>query len=241
MKKSSFWNILIYFIVYSVLGFLIETIYAIFTKGMLESRQSFLYGPFCIVYGIAAVILIVFLSKYKNKIIRLFAFGTILGCIVEYYSSLIGELLLHVKWWDYSNDFFNINGRTCLFYAICWGFLTIALINYINPVLDKIINKIYEKLSIVLIKFTVVIITLFMTIDGLVTCYAIDNFLLRVANEYNITINGIENKEYNNIFSNEKMMMTYPNMIVVSDKNENLYLESILKDVKNYYYKFSSM
>lgn len=78
MKKNIIWKILIYFIIYSVLGFFIETIYAIFTKGMLESRKSFLYGPFCIVYGIAAIILIFALKKYKNSNLKLFFFGMIL-------------------------------------------------------------------------------------------------------------------------------------------------------------------
>ena len=118
MKRKFIWKILIYFIIYSIAGFFIETIYAIFTKGMLESRQSFLYGPFCIVYGIAAIALVLTLSKYKNNNIKLFFYGMLIGCTVEYLASYIGEVVLHVKWWDYSNDFLNINGRTCLYYAI---------------------------------------------------------------------------------------------------------------------------
>ncbi len=239
MKKNNIWRILIYFIVYSVAGFFIETIYAIFTKGTIESRQSFLYGPFCIVYGVAAICLIFTLSKYKNKNLKLFFYGLFVGCLVEYFSSYIGEVVLHVKWWDYSNDFLNINGRTCLYYAVLWGILTIALINYINPEVDKIIDKIYKKISSFLIKLAVGIITLFMTVDGLITCYAIDNFLVRISSEYNININGIDsNKTFGKAFSNEKMMMTYPNIIVVNDKEENIYLETLLSDIKNYYYKF---
>ncbi len=166
------------------------------------------------------------------------------GCIVEYFSSYIGEIILHVKWWDYSNDFLNIHGRTCLYYAVCWGILTIGLINYINPIVDNILERVLEKISSYLIKSLVTIITLFMTFDGLITCYALDNFLVRVASEYNININGVEEKTFDNInlakqFSNEKMMMTYPNIIVVNDKQENIYLESLLKNVKNYYYKFN--
>ena len=166
------------------------------------------------------------------------------GCIVEYFSSYIGEIILHVKWWDYSNDFLNINGRTCLYYAVWWGILTIVLINYINPTIDKILESIWKNVSNIFVKSIVTFVTLFMTFDGIITCYAIDNFLVRVSSEYNITINGIEEKEFDNLnlaksFSNEKMMMTYPNIIVVNDKNKNIYLESLLKDVKNYYYKFN--
>ncbi len=241
MKRKFIWKLLIYFIIYSVAGFLLETIYAIFTKGMIESRQSFLYGPFCIVYGIAAISLILTLSKYKNNTVKLFFYGMVVGCTVEYLSSYIGEAFLHVKWWDYSNDFLNINGRTCLYYAVMWGVLTIPLIKYVNPFLDKCIDNVIQKVSHVFLKFCIALVSLFMVFDGILTCYALDSFLVRVADEYNIKITGIDiadETDIGNHFSNEKMMMTYPNMIVVNERNEDVYLETILTDVKNYYYKF---
>lgn len=242
MKKNFIWKILIYFIIYSIIGFLMETIYGAFTKGLLESRKSFLYGPFCIVYGIAAIVLIFSLKKYKNHNIKLFFYGMILGSLIEYFSSYIGELILHVKWWDYSNDFLNLHGRTCLYYAVMWGILSIILINYVNPFLDKCIENIAKKVSQYFLKFTITTITLFMILDGALTCFALDNFLVRVANECNVNINGIEKREIDNligdVFSNEQMMMTYPNIIIVNEKEENIHLGSVLNDIKNYYYKF---
>ena len=189
MKKNIIWKFLIYFIIYSIIGFILETVYGIFTKGMLESRQSFLYGPFCIVYGIAAIVMIITLTKYKDNTKKLFFYGIFVGCLVEYLSSYIGEIMFHVKWWDYSNDFLNINGRTCLYYAILWGILSIVLIRYFNPRLDKAIDFVIERVSNFLLKLAISSITLFMAIDGLITCYALDVFLVRVANEYDININ----------------------------------------------------
>lgn len=244
MKKNIIWKILIYFIIYSIIGFFLETVFAIITKGTLESRQSFLYGPFCIVYGIGAICLIFTLNKYKDNNLKLFLYGMIVGCTVEYFTSYIGEQIMHIKWWDYSNDFLNIHGRTCLFYAICWGILTIPLIKYINPYFDKIIDKVFEKISISLLKTIVASITLFMAIDGLISCYALDNFLARVASENDIKIVGIEDGAQSSsiatkLFSDEKIMMTYPNMLVVNDKDEIIHLEAVLSDIKNYYYKFN--
>lgn len=243
MKKNIIWKVLIYFIIYSIGGFFIETIFAIITKGTIESRQSFLYGPFCIVYGIGAISLIFTLNKYKDNTIKLFLYGMFVGALVEYFTSYIGEQMMHIKWWDYSTAFLNIHGRTCLFYAICWGMLTIPLIKYINPALDIAAEKVFSKISLNTLKTAISIITLFMVIDGLISCYALDNFLARVAEENNIRIVGIEEGEKSSkiaakLFSNEKMMMTYPNMLVVNDKNEIVHLEKLLSNVKNYYYKF---
>ena len=40
------WKMFAYFILYSFLGYIIETIFGIITTGLWQCRQSFLYGPF---------------------------------------------------------------------------------------------------------------------------------------------------------------------------------------------------
>ena len=62
------WRIIIYFIIYSILGYVIETIFGLITKGVLESRKNFLYGPFCCIYGIGALVVILGLQKFKKNI-----------------------------------------------------------------------------------------------------------------------------------------------------------------------------
>ena len=62
MKRNEFSRICAYFIIYSILGFIIETIYALIVYKVIESRQSFLYGPFCSIYGIGALIMILALN-----------------------------------------------------------------------------------------------------------------------------------------------------------------------------------
>ena len=136
----SIWRILAYFIIYSVAGYVIETVYGMVTKGVWESRQSFLYGPFCGIYGLGAVVMIVCLHKIPKKFNALFLGGFIVGSIVEYIVSFVGEMLLGLKWWDYSNMPLNINGRICVYYSIFWGFLGIYLIASLNPKIDKIID-----------------------------------------------------------------------------------------------------
>ena len=63
----SLWEILAYFIIYSIAGYFIETSFALIRYGVLESRQSFLYGPFCSIYGLGAVIMIIFLQYFKRN------------------------------------------------------------------------------------------------------------------------------------------------------------------------------
>ena len=57
---------------------------------------------------------------------------------------------------------------------------------------------------------------------------------------YGIDETKHDENDFVKMFSNEKMMMTYPNMLVVNDKDEIVHLEKLLSNVKNYYYKFEN-
>jgi uncharacterized membrane protein len=95
----NFWNISLFFIIYSFAGYLLETTFGIFTKGVLESRQSFLFGPFCPIYAFGALFIVFMLSKYKSNPFLIFSFGLI-GCsIIEFITSFIMEEIFNSKWY----------------------------------------------------------------------------------------------------------------------------------------------
>ena len=105
-EKTSIWSVFAYFIIYSFLGFIIETIFALLNYGVFESRQSFLYGPFCSIYGVGAVVIILSLRyKFFKNNYTLFAGGFIVGSIVEYTVSFFGEMLLNVNGGTIQIDF----------------------------------------------------------------------------------------------------------------------------------------
>ena len=257
-KKKLFgytiWRILAYFIIYSVLGYIIETIFGIITKGTWESRQSFLYGPFCGIYGLGAVIMILSLQYFNQNNNRLFWGGFLVGSIIEYVVSWIGEILLNVKWWDYSNMPLNLNGRICVFFSIFWGLLAIYLMSYINPRVDRLINWIKSKISINKLKVITLGVTIFLFIDCVLTGYALKFFIIRKVHDNNIQIVNKDQLDiaYNEIYSNEKlvdfiekfwndrkMIRTFPNL-KIKDKDGNLiYFADYVGDIQPYYYKFN--
>ena len=77
-------------------GFTITTLLAYF---IIYS----IIGPFCSIYGLGAVIMILALQKFKKNNYTLFFGGFLVGSIIEYVVSLIGEAIFHVVWWDYSD------------------------------------------------------------------------------------------------------------------------------------------
>ena len=253
INQVTIWRILAYFAIYSFLGFVIETTYGLLTKGQLESRQSFLYGPFCGIYGVGAVIMIVVLHRIdRTKKWKLFLGGFIVGSITEYVVSLVGELLFNVKWWDYSNMFLSIGGRICLYFSIFWGILAIYLIGHLNPKIDRLLDKIKEKIAPKVLKGVILFITIFLFLDCCITAFALKAFHVRMVVENDIDVPNKESvvEQYHQLYDNEgmsnfihrffgdkKMIRTFPNL-KVEDKNGNMiYFDSLLPDIQAYYFK----
>lgn len=238
----------------SFLGFVIETIFALVNYGVFESRQSFLYGPFCSIYGLGAVIIILVLRyKFFKNNYTLFVGGFIVGSIVEYFVSLFGELLLNVKWWDYSDRFLNINGRICFLYSIFWGILGVYLLKSVNPRIDRFIDWILKRINIVFCKIATGALIIFLFVDCLLSAYAINVFLVRVSVEnklpieHKIEIENLYHEIYDNdkksefiykYFSNEKMILTYPNLTITLEDGTLKRVAEYYPDIKNCYYRF---
>ena len=250
----SIWRLIAYFIIYSVLGFVIETAFGAVTKGVIESRKSFLYGPFCAIYGLGAVVMILCLQPFKKNNNTLFWGGFVAGSVIEYLVSLIGELIFHVIWWDYSDMPLNINGRVCVYFSIFWGLLGIYLVSYINPKIDKLINFIKRKISDKALIIIEMITAVFLIVDCLLTAYALKAFYIRMVKLHNINIGNVEmiDKEYDKMYGNkkksdfiykywgdEKMIKTLPNLKLQDNDGKIVYFDSLLPDIQTYYYKFS--
>lgn len=241
-------TLLAYFIIYSIIGFIIETIFGILTKGVLESLKSFIIGPFCSIYGLGAVIMILALQKFKKNNYTLFFGGFLVGSIIEYVVSLIGEAIFHVVWWDYSDMAFNINGRICVAFSMFWGILAIYLITHFNPKVDKFL----EKFSYKQLKKAVIIIMIFLMIDMVITGIGLKVFFVRLVSENKVQLN-IEEKyidkyieQYKNmpmkslvdkIFSNKEMLKTFPNLKITNKDGNVVLIRDILSDINPYYLK----
>ncbi len=139
--KDKVFEYITYFFVYSFLGWLIETIYAIFVHGHFVKR-GFLFGPLCPIYGFGAVILIMATKKLYKKPFLKFLIATVAFTLFEYIVSFLLEMLFGLRWWDYSNDFLNIQGRVSLPYSIFWGVIGLILLEKLHPYIQEKIQKI---------------------------------------------------------------------------------------------------
>lgn len=130
------------FFFYSASGWLLESLYCSIGEKKLINR-GFLTGPMCPIYGVSAIVLTVLIyNPFKDNPLLVFLLGIIFCDIVEFITSLIMEKLFAARWWDYTYEFMNINGRICLKHSLYWGVISVVFVRVIHPAVDKLYNKI---------------------------------------------------------------------------------------------------
>ncbi len=126
------YHIILFFFIYSFLGWLWETIYCSIEEKKFQYR-GFLVGPYCPIYGVGVLILLFFLIPLKDNIPVLFAVAFLVMSAIEYTVSYILEKLFHTRWWDYSKERFNIDGRVALRPSLFWATMSVLVVYVIQP------------------------------------------------------------------------------------------------------------
>lgn len=103
-------------------------------------------------------------KKIKNTFI-IFCIITVIATILEYLASFLLESAFKLRWWDYTGYLLNINGRVCLVFSVFFGIAGIVFIKKIYPVMQKMVNKIREKISTRTIWKFLIVLIIIMTLD----------------------------------------------------------------------------
>lgn len=167
---NQFLELLKYFIIYSMLGWVMESVFRSICERKLINT-GFLKGPFCPIYGIGAMIMIVFLKQFQYNIVLLFFMSFVVLTIWEYVVGVFLEKVFNTKYWDYSNHKINFQGRICLTNSIYWGILGIVFICYIHPFIS-------EKLLLVpeyIVNILTIIITTILIVDIIISVLKLKN------------------------------------------------------------------
>lgn len=138
------YHVFAYFFIYAFLGWIAEVVFAALKTGKFVNR-GFLNGPVCPIYGAGMALCVLLLNPLKDKWWLLFLAGGALATALEFITGFFLEKIFKAKWWDYSNEPFNIKGYVCLRFSLLWG-LGILLIFYtLVPLTDAIIGLVPFK------------------------------------------------------------------------------------------------
>ena len=134
----SFYQLLWLYMIYSFIGWCGEVVVAAVKRHRFVNRGA-VSGPFCPIYGLGAVVVAVFFPELKGNPLFLFLGGMVVNTFVEYVTGRIMEMSLHKKWWDYSDQKFNLGGYVCLKTSVLWGICTVLMIYVLNPVFTGLV------------------------------------------------------------------------------------------------------
>lgn len=145
-----FFFLFLIFFFYSVLGYLIEVLSCTLLCNKLTLSRGYLIGPYIPIFGFGAVCMVSFLDKYKDDILTLFILSVVVCLLLEYLTSLLLEKIFKLRWWDYSDKRFNINGRICLENGIRFGLGGVIITKYFNPLLVGFL-KLFSTHTIIIV------------------------------------------------------------------------------------------
>lgn len=118
------------FLVYSFLGWVLETVAAAVKQKKFVNR-GVINGPFCVIYGAAAVLMSIGLHEVRG--IWLFLGSLIYATVLEWAAGHLIEKYYHERWWDYSCRRWNLDGYICLSMSLLWGVLGVAALKWTSP------------------------------------------------------------------------------------------------------------
>lgn len=158
----------LWFVIYSVIGWMYESIYCSIENKKLMNR-GFFNGPYCPIYGSGAILNLLFLNRSMHPVLIFLSAALITG-MLEYLTSYVMELLFDARWWDYSDKRFNLNGRVFLLGIIAFGCFSLLLIEYLHPLVSRYTAMFSDDvLSIIsLIAFTLILIDAVFTLTKLI-------------------------------------------------------------------------
>ena len=148
-QNYSIRNYILLFFTAAFIGYSWEVFLHIVRDGHFVNRGT-MFGPWLPIYGVGAVLILIVLKPFRKKTGLFIIASTILAGIVEYSTAWFLETFVHMKWWDYTGYFMNIQGRVCLEGLIVFALGGATITYFLAPLLNSLFNKIKAKTVIII-------------------------------------------------------------------------------------------
>jgi uncharacterized membrane protein len=206
-EGRSFYKLFLIFIIFSLLGTAAEGLYWIIRYGHFAMRSGLVYGPFCIIYGFAAVLLLLLLYRFKDRgVWFLFVASYVVAVLFELFCSLFQQWAFGFTSWDYSTSRFSILGRANLLYAVPWGLFGV----FFMKVLYKKISNMIEDIPVKAGTAIVWILLIFMIFDCTVSTAATIRFSQR---QNHVPATNIVQQELDRHFPDSRLEKVYSRIL----------------------------
>ena len=210
-EPIGFFELFWVFVVCSVLGLVLETVFHLVFLGVSQDRAGLLFGPFSPIYGFGAVLMTIALDRFRGSPAPvLFLAGAVIGGAFEFFVSWIMETLFGIHAWDYSGTFLSIDGRTNFVFMMMWGALGLAWIKLLLPQLLKVLSAVPLRWR----RGVTAVCAALMLLDGVMTVQSIDCWYQRATGKAPDTL--IE-QFYARHFDDERMQARFQSMTMSAE------------------------
>ncbi|MBM6737397.1 putative ABC transporter permease [Faecalicatena fissicatena] len=144
------YRLLLYFFLYSFLGWCTEVAYATVKERRFVNR-GFLGGPWCPIYGVGVSAVVTLLDGFQDSLLLLYLSSFVLVTLIEGMTGFIMDKIFHHKWWDYTGLPFNIGGYVCLPFSIAWGAACLVIVKGVHPLVERLVGLLPEAAGLALI------------------------------------------------------------------------------------------
>ena len=153
--KENLKKYFIYFVLYSVIGWIYEVFLEVVIYKWGFSNRGVLFGPYCPVYGVGAIAFLLtvypFIKDKKGikKILMIpvvFLLCMTIATVIELVTSYICELFMGSWPWQTYKDYkYNFQARIALSPSIRFGIGGVIFLYLLQPLFEKICNKLSSK------------------------------------------------------------------------------------------------
>lgn len=151
---------MMFFYIYCFVGWIWESVYVSICEKKLVNR-GFLKGPFLPIYGSGAICILVVTIPVRGNIPLMCLIGMAAATVLEYVTGAAMERLFRVRYWDYTGKFLNINGHICLASTLCWGVMTVLVVDVIHVYVERLVLTVDEQY----VTWMVLLLTVYFTAD----------------------------------------------------------------------------
>lgn len=136
-----------YFLIYSLVGFFLEVLFARAIHSEKPDRKCFLLLPLCPVYGLGAMGILAVSALVGDRPLLVALAGGAAATAAEYGMGAFYERALGVKFWDYSDLPVNVGGKVCLLFTGVWSVLALVLVYLVHPAAARLAEAIPPVLA----------------------------------------------------------------------------------------------
>jgi len=147
LTNFDFYHLVLYFLFYSSVGWMVESMYMSICNKRLTNR-GFAKCPLCPIYGFGALLGYLILHPMKDNLLALYITGAIVATVFEYFVGILMLRLFDEVWWDYKEKPIQFRGIICLESTLAWGVYAVVIVGFLHDRIIALFDLIPKQIGV---------------------------------------------------------------------------------------------